>query len=279
MSASITATNLTLTVPSFVQTRTADGRWFNVILAEAFSRSRREYRTILDGLNFSFNDGDRVALLGRNGAGKTTLLRVLSGAFEPTSGDLSVHGSRQALLNLGLGFNAQASVRENVFLRAAAMGIPLREAEALADSIFEFAGLADVAQHRLATLSSGQRMRLGFAISTSIQNDIMLMDEWFGAGDAGFVERARQRLSDRVGGARILVLASHNFQMLRKVCTQGLVLEQGKQVFFGPVEDAIVAYKKIYQAEPAYIEKRKQEQAALCKGRSVVDSADPKGLP
>src|SRR5690606_5056010 len=108
--ARITVRDLSLQVPNFVQrTPTATG-WAREILAEAFSRSQREYRTILRDISFELKDGDRVAIMGRNGAGKTTLLRVLSGAFHPTSGMARLEGSRQALLNLSLGFNSNATV-------------------------------------------------------------------------------------------------------------------------------------------------------------------------
>ena len=255
MTVRIAAKNLTLQVPNFVQRRPQATSWVREIAAEAFIRTRREYRTILDGLDFDFGEGDRIGLMGRNGAGKTTLLRVLSGAFQPTHGMLEVVGSRQALLNIGLGFNANATVRENIYLRATAMGRGLSETPGLIEPILEFAGLEDVAQDRLLTLSSGQKMRLGFAISTSVQNDIMLMDEWLGAGDASFIEKARARLSDRVNGCKIMVLASHNFKMLRRTCSVGMVLDGGKQVYFGPINDAIDAYKAIYQSLPAYAAK------------------------
>lgn len=259
MTASIHARNLVLRVPNFVQHKRVQGGWAREVLTEAFARTQREYRTILDDVSFDLADGDRVALLGRNGAGKTTLLRVLSGAFRPTEGNLQISGSRQALLNLSLGFNPQATVRENIFLRSTAMGLSMSKMTDLVDPILDFADLNDVSRHRLLTLSSGQRMRLGFSISTAIQHDIMLMDEWFGAGDAYFVEKARARLGDRVEGCRIMVLASHNFQMLRKVCTQGLVLDHGKQVFLGPIEEAIDAFKRIYQSAPGYVPRRKKK--------------------
>lgn len=259
MTVRIAAKNLTLQVPNFVQRRPQATSWVREIAAEAFIRTRREYRTILDGLDFDFGEGDRIGLMGRNGAGKTTLLRVLSGAFQPTHGMLEVVGSRQALLNIGLGFNANATVRENIYLRATAMGRGLSETSELIEPILEFAGLKDVAQDRLLTLSSGQKMRLGFAISTSVQNDIMLMDEWLGAGDASFIEKARSRLSDRVNGCKIMVLASHNFKMLRRTCSIGMVLEGGKQVYFGPINDAIDAYKAIYQSLPSYTAKREDD--------------------
>jgi ABC-type polysaccharide/polyol phosphate transport system ATPase subunit len=268
MEATIQARKLTLSVPNFVQHDSVHKGWVREIVAEPFRRTRREYRTILKGIDLDIGDGDRVAILGRNGAGKTTLLRLLSGAFQPTDGVLSIVGSRQALLNLGLGFNPTATVRENVFLRATAMGVSLAEAASIVEGVLDFSELQEAAQHRLSTLSSGQRMRLGFAISTSVQHDIMLMDEWFGAGDARFVGKAQSRLADRVGGCRIMVLASHNFQMLRKVCGLGIVLEEGECVFAGEVEEAIAEYKKIYQSLPGYdSEKAKKEYEAMRKAR------------
>lgn len=260
MTTKIAVRNLSLRIPNFVQRTPTTSGWVREILSEAFIRSRREYRTILDGLDFELADGDRVALLGRNGAGKTTLLRVLSGAFQPTEGVLEVSGTRQALLNLSLGFNNNATVRENIYLRGTAMGMNLSSMTDLVGPILEFAGLEAVSQDRLLTLSSGQRMRLGFAISTSVQHDIMLLDEWFGAGDASFVNKARARLTDRVEGCKIMVLASHNLQMIRKACSLGLVLDGGRQVFLGPVEDAIKAYKAIYQSLPGYVPRRDEDK-------------------
>ncbi|GAB2662637.1 ABC transporter ATP-binding protein [Arenimonas aestuarii] len=261
MSARIIANNVSLDVPNFVQAERSAKTFLSTLFAAATSRPKREYRTILEDVSLEAREGDRIALLGRNGAGKTTLLRVLSGAFQPTRGEVEVHGSRQALLNLGLGFHVEATVRENIFLRAAAMSLPAREVSALLPSILEFSGLEECANHRLATLSSGQRMRLGFAISTSVQHDIMLMDEWFGAGDAEFVDKARMRMTDRVQGSKIVVLASHNFQMLREICNVGLVLDYGKVVHAGPIREAIDAYKAIYQSTPEYLARRAQIEA------------------
>lgn len=250
MSAHLRARDITLDVPFYEQAPSSTKSWAGTLLGAAFSPPRRRFARILDQVSLDIPSGSRVALLGRNGAGKTTLLRVLSGAFQPTSGVLEVSGARQALLNLGLGFNAEATLVENIFLRATAMGIAPGQIRDMVDQILEFSGLAPVAQRRLSTLSSGQRMRLGFAISTSVQHDIMLMDEWFGAGDASFVNKARARLNDRVASSQIVVLASHNFQMLRKVCDTGIVLEQGKVAYTGEVNAAINAYKEIYRAVP-----------------------------
>lgn len=250
MNAHIRVRDVTLDVPFYEQAPSSSKSWTGTLLGAAFSPPRRRFARILDQVSFDISSGNRVALLGRNGAGKTTLLRVLSGAFQPTSGILDVSGARQALLNLGLGFSAEATLVENIFLRATAMGITPPQIRDMVDHILDFSGLAEVAQRRLSTLSSGQRMRLGFAISTSVQHDIMLMDEWFGAGDASFVNKARARLNDRVASSQIVVLASHNFQMLRKVCDTGIVLEQGRVAYTGEVNSAINAYKEIYRAAP-----------------------------
>lgn len=259
MSIHATAHEVTLQVPHFIQGEQRASTFASTLLAAATARPRREYRKILSGVTFAAREGDRIALMGRNGAGKTTLLRVLSGAFKPTSGHVEVHGSVQALLNLGLGFHQDATVRENIFVRAAAMGMGAGPVASQLDAILDFSGLGHAVNHRLSTLSSGQRMRLGFAISTSVQHDIMLMDEWFGAGDAEFVEKARDRMVDRVSGSGIVILASHSFQMLRRICNLGMVLDAGEMVYFGPITDAIDEYKKIYQATPEYIARRKFE--------------------
>lgn len=252
MSASIIARDLGLQVPHFLQTERLKSSLLSMLATAAFTTSRRELRTLLHGISFEAHEGDRIAIMGRNGAGKTTLLRVLTGAFQPTAGRLEIEGSRQALLNLGLGFNQEATVRENVYLRAMAMGMRGSQISEHMEAILGFAELGNVLNHRLLTLSSGQRMRLGFSISTAVQHDIMLLDEWLGAGDAAFVEKARRRMTDRVEGSKIVMLASHNFPLLRRVCTKGIVLESGQLVFQGEVEDAIKAYKKIYQADPSH---------------------------
>jgi len=259
VNAYLSTQDVTLQVPHFIQGERPTKTFASTLLSAVVSRPRREYRKILSNITFQAKEGDRIALMGRNGAGKTTLLRMLSGAFKPTTGYVEVAGTVQALLNLGLGFHQDATVRENAFVRAAAMGMSTRDVGLHMADILHFAGLEHAVNHRLSTLSSGQRMRLGFAISTTVQHDIMLMDEWFGAGDAEFVEKARERMVDRVTGSKIVVLASHSFQMLRRICNLGMVIEAGEMIYFGPIGTAIDEYKNIYQSTPEYIARRKFE--------------------
>ncbi|WP_162373490.1 ABC transporter ATP-binding protein [Pseudoxanthomonas sangjuensis] len=210
---------------------------------------------MLDNLSFNVEEGDRLAILGRNGAGKSTLLRVLNGVYQPTQGRLEVQGSCQALLNMSLGFNGEATVHENIILRGVAMGLASGFLKSQVAQILEFAGLQRKAHHRLRTLSAGQKMRLGFAISTSVQHDIMLMDEWVGAGDAEFMEKAKVRMQNRVDGSKIVVLASHSVGLLRAICNKGILLEQGRLLYAGGITDALKAYHDLLAAlrkDPEY---------------------------
>lgn len=243
MTAHIKVRNLTLEVPLYLQSERSAKSWIKTLLGAATSRYERQFLTTLDNVSFDLQEGDRLALIGRNGAGKSTLLRVLTGAYLPTRGVVDLRGTRQALLNISLGFNGQATVMENIYLRGTAMGIHTAQLSGLVDPILSFAGLGDLAQRRLHTLSSGQKMRLGFAIATSVEQDIILMDEWLGAGDAEFLRHAKKRMDDRVSGSKIVVLASHNNGLLQRICNKGLLLDQGRVVQFGPIEDVLETYR------------------------------------
>ena len=251
MTARIVARQVSLDVPVFLQRERSAKGWAGLILGAAFDPPQRKLARLLDRVDLDIREGDRVAILGRNGAGKSTLLRVLNRVYQPTGGSVHVRGSCQALLNMSLGFNGEATVRENIFLRGVAMGLRSAFLREQLDAILEFAGLEQKAGHRLRTLSSGQRLRLGFSISTSVQHDIMLMDEWVGTGDANFMARAKARMQDRVDGSSIVVLASHSVGLLRDVCNKGVVLERGRNVFAGDIGSALGAYNQLLSRERA----------------------------
>ncbi|MGY0797585.1 ABC transporter ATP-binding protein [Lysobacter sp. A286] len=242
MSAYIKVDQLSLDIPTFLQRERQTVGWGGMFFGAAFDPPKRRMLRILDNLSFEVNEGDRVAILGRNGAGKSTLLRVLNRVYQPSHGSLRVQGSCQSLLNISLGFNGEATVRENIHLRGIAMGLTSSFLRDQIGPILEFSGLHEKINHRLRTLSTGQKMRLGFAISTSIQHDIILMDEWFGAGDADFMAKAKERMRSRVGGSKIVVLASHSVGLLRDICTKAIVLEQGKLVYAGDITSGLKHY-------------------------------------
>lgn len=234
-----------LDLPIYTQDQRRARAGLGVLLRAAFQPPQRQLRTTLDDINFEFVAGDRVALVGRNGAGKSTLLKVLVGAYPPSRGVLEVGGSRQALLNLTLGFNNEATLVENIILRGIAMGLKPHQASAAIDEVLDFSELEKKAGHRLKTLSSGQRMRLGFALATAVQHEILIMDEWISAGDAGFVEKAKERINSRVDGAQLLVLASHSTTLLKRVCNKALLIEEGRILSAGSVESILDEYKAL----------------------------------
>ena len=254
MTASIQVDRLTLELPLSLH-RTREGDRLSGM--QGLGRTEEpQSLTVLRDVSFAAGEGDRVGILGLNGAGKTTLLRVLSGAFPPSVGRVKVTGDVQSLLNVGLGFEQRASVVENVYLRGTAMGLRLRQLRPRLEDILEFAGLREKANHQLHTLSAGQRMRLGFALSTAIQPDVLLMDEWIATGDAAFVGRAQARLKERLQGSGIVVLASHSTPLIREFCNRAIVLDEGRMAFFGDVEDGLRVYKD--RVERASEEQRKQ---------------------
>ncbi|MGE0221745.1 MAG: ABC transporter ATP-binding protein [Acetobacteraceae bacterium] len=207
----------------------------------------------LQGINLRLTSGDRLGLIGSNGAGKTTLLRVLAGIYEPVMGRLRVTGSLNALLDPSLGMNSDCTGRENIRLRGLYNGLPTSALPRLEDDVAEFAELGDFLDLPVRIYSAGMVVRLGFALATAIKPQILLMDEWFLAGDAAFLEKAKHRLEAMVRGAEILVLSSHQTEILQSWCTRVLWLDQGKVKADGPAREVLEAYLGHALPEPAEV--------------------------
>lgn len=198
----------------------------------------------LRDVNLQLRQGDRVALIGRNGAGKSTLLRVLSGAYEPTQGDIESDGRISALTDLMLGMDPEASGHEFIFTRGIVMGLSHQQARALTPDIEAFSELGDYLHLPVRTYSSGMMLRLAFAVATAITPDILLMDEMIGVGDSSFIQSAGKRLERLMNQVDVLVLASHNEQILRQFCTRGILLSEGRVVLDGPLEDCLQLHRR-----------------------------------
>ncbi len=192
--------------------------------------SERMVVRALDHLNFEFVAGDRVGLIGHNGSGKSTLLRVLAGVYEPIGGELIAKGRINSMLSITLGLDVDSTGLENIYLRGQVMGLRKKEIDKLTDKIAEFSGIGDYLTLPMRTYSSGMSMRLAFAISTSINADIILMDEWLSVGDSDFVDKARSRMDSLVKNANIVVMASHNHNLINQQCNKIITLEHGKIV-------------------------------------------------
>jgi lipopolysaccharide transport system ATP-binding protein len=183
--------------------------------------------TALSDLNLQLKAGDRLGLVGHNGSGKTTLLRALSGAYEPDEGSIDVHGRIAALLDLNLGVDPAATGYDNIRLRGRIAGLSAREIEERMDEIAEFTGLGPFLSMPVKTYSAGMQARLAFAAATAVEADVLLMDEWIAVGDADFQKLAHKRLLSLVERAGILVLASHDTDLLRLYCNKVMRLEGG----------------------------------------------------
>ncbi|WP_312062041.1 ABC transporter ATP-binding protein [Pantoea septica] len=191
----------------------------------------------IDNLSFTLKDGDRVGLLGHNGAGKSTLLRLLSGAYQPSSGSAISQGEVGSLIDISLGIDVESTGRENIFLRGGLLGRSRAEISAKLDEIVEFSELGDFVDMPVRTYSSGMHLRLAFAVSTIVRPEILLMDEWLSVGDEAFKKKAEARLTEMVQATNILVIASHSKSMLMKSCNRAIWLEHGKIKMDGDVEE------------------------------------------
>mgnify|MGYP006283402681 CR=1 FL=1 len=203
--------------------------------------SAKPYVHALNAVTLRLNEGDRVGLVGGNGSGKTTLLRVLAGIHEPTAGIIRVAGSITTLFSLNVGVENEATGYENIEMRGLAAGLTKAQIAEKVQDIAAFTGLGSYLELPIHVYSSGMRTRLLFAIATAIDPDILLMDEWLSAGDKAFVDQARARLNTVVHGANILVLVSHNHNLIRETCNRVLHLDAGRIVADGPPDEVLDA--------------------------------------
>jgi ABC-type polysaccharide/polyol phosphate transport system ATPase subunit len=198
----------------------------------------------LRDVDFRVEAGESVAVIGPNGAGKSTLLQVLAGILEPSVGKVEVRGKIATLLQLGAGFDPELNARENTLLVGEFLGVPHTEMLRRVPAILELAGLGEFADAEVRTYSSGMRARLGFSVATSVEPDVLLLDEVLSAGDATFVEKSRVRLTELMKRARAIVFVTHDLESAAAFCTRAIELEGGRIVADGPAKRVIAAYKK-----------------------------------
>jgi ABC-type polysaccharide/polyol phosphate transport system ATPase subunit len=236
----------------FVRGRAASSVKSVVLKALRGVFGRRESNTVpaaeaiwpLDGVSLDLARGDRLGVVGRNGAGKTTLLRVLAGIYPPTRGRVEIAGSVAPVLQLGLGFNAELTGRENVYLAAAIAGMPRATMKTKLDEIFGFAELEDYLDVPLKYYSSGMYARLAFAVATELETDILLLDEVFAVGDIHWIERALERVERLIERVGILVLVSHDLALVERVCNRAIWLDAGGIRHEGEVSDVVSRYRE-----------------------------------
>lgn len=196
----------------------------------------------LNNMTLTLQHGDRVGLIGHNGAGKSTLLRLLAGIYEPTEGNIRINGQVSSLLDIMQGIESEFTGFENITMRGTLMGLTRKQIKDKIEEIAEFTGLGDYLSMPTRTYSSGMLVRLAFAVSASISPEILLIDEVFGVGDAGFVERAEQKMIALLDQSSIVVMANHSDDSIRRFCNKGLLLEGGTIRYFGDTNEALDLY-------------------------------------
>lgn len=194
-------------------------------------------------LSFEVKKGESIALLGRNGAGKSTILKMITGVAFPTEGEVIVKGKVSALLELSAGFDPESTGRENIYFKCGLMGMTDDEIKAVEDQIVDFADIGDYIDQPMKSYSSGMKSRLGFAINTNVEPDILIVDEALSVGDKAFKERCRAKISEIMASGNVTFLfVTHSLAMAREFCSKGIVLEKGKKLFEGGIDEAIEFY-------------------------------------
>ena len=196
----------------------------------------------LTDISFEVQRGEILGVMGLNGSGKSTLLKLIAGVFKPTKGTVTVRGEIAPLLELGMGFDPEFSARDNVYMHGAMFGHSPSYMEGIYDEIIDFAELREFEDVPMKNFSSGMMARLGFAVATNVKPDVLILDEVLGVGDYLFAQKCEKRISDMLSGGATVLLVSHSGDAIKKMCTRALLLQQGKLVCIGSVDEVCDVY-------------------------------------
>lgn len=221
-------------------------------LRETFAhifRKRTSYYDFeaLKGISFSVNDGEAVGIIGRNGSGKSTILRVIAGVYRPSAGVVHVSGKVAPLIELGAGFHPDLTGRENITLNGLLLGLSKREIRKREGRIIEFAELGEFIDSPVKQYSSGMFMRLGFAVATEVEPDILLMDEVLAVGDAAFQQKCLERINTFHSAGKTLFMVSHGSGNIRKYCQRALWIHDGVLRADGPADEVLARYEELLE--------------------------------
>lgn len=232
--------------------------------------NREEFWALKD-VNFEVNRGDRVGIIGRNGAGKSTLLKILSRITEPTEGRISIKGRIASLLEVGTGFHAELTGRENIFLNGAILGMHRWEIKKKFDEIVDFSGVEKFLDTPVKRYSSGMYVRLAFAVAAHLESEILIVDEVLAVGDMEFQKKCLSKMNEiSQSGGRTVLFVSHNMAAIKNLCTHSLLVERGKLIFAGQVEEGINKYLSNYNKEQSWNLENLRERSG--NGRLIFSS-------
>lgn len=202
----------------------------------------------LRDVSFALKKGDRLGVLGLNGAGKSTLMKLVAGVYSPTEGKVSRQGVIAPLIELGAGFDMQYTGRENIYLYGSVLGYSKKFLDEKYDEIVSFSELEKFIDVPMKNYSSGMRSRLGFAIATVVEPDILILDEVLSVGDAKFRKKSEKKVTDMFEKGVTVLFVSHSIEQVRRICNKAMILENGKMTDFGDVTEVCDRYAKATEA-------------------------------
>ena len=225
-------------------------------LREAFARSFRRSSNVhafqaLKGVSFQARAGETLGIIGRNGSGKSTILKIIAGVYSPTAGEVEVKGHVSPLIELGAGFDPELTGRENVILGGALMGVDPLEMKDKMEAILAFAELDEFIDVPIKQYSSGMYARLGFAVATEINPDILLVDEILAVGDGAFQRKCLERMDNFHRQDKTIIFVSHDLGSVQRLCDRVLLLDHGRVLAEGSPEQVIARYQELLKPQPA----------------------------
>lgn len=197
----------------------------------------------LKEVSFRLDKGESLGVVGENGSGKSTLLKIIANIIRPTKGKVTLNGTIAPILELGVGFHPEVSLKDNVMIYGSIIGLDNATTRSKLGTIFEFAGLERFQDSKLKNLSSGMQMRLAFSVATEVDPDVFLVDEALAVGDMDFQEKCTRRFAEMQERGKSLILVSHSLDLIRKFCPTTLLLSKGEMVALGPTESVLRSYE------------------------------------
>lgn len=229
----------------FDRTNTLKEFIINTLSRRSYVKKKKDRLMALGNLSLDVHEGERVGVIGLNGAGKSTLLKVISGILKPTRGTLEVHGNIQPLIEIGAGFDPEFSGRENIYFNSYMLGFTKAQVDERIDDIIAFTDIGEFIDAPVKYYSSGMQVRLAFTIATTVQPEILILDEMLSAGDVAFIDKAKKRMNELLEKAKCMVLVSHDLGLVESLCNRVLILSKGKVIYEGKPKEAIAEYMRL----------------------------------